>query len=340
MAHAQTCVFLIAEKKNMDCELRAQLCMGVYELYNSALNLANDSLKKRVSDVMRSLLNFKRMFFSATSFLKMKDVCENEFKKSGEKYGKQIAYISMAIMSLNAASKEFTKISGPELEQAKTLFNTLPKLKEEMIDKNNRLYYDHIPEISSIPKIEKIVRVNAVSVMEDLNKPVDNHGIFDNLIPREARALIEKYKMQMNDYISQGLDKQENDVKILQFLNDENLPHNLDSTMGSEISDSLWKRVSEVQQKGGALFLTNQIANVASRCGEVNKRLRDLEVVLSSEKDEDNRLRLLYGDKWKRKPSEVLNQNYYNTLNDYLSKIIIFKLFLIKIILKYLLKFI
>lgn len=320
LAHAQTCVYFIAEKKGMDLELRAQLCMGVYDLYNSALNLANDSLRKKVSDIMRSLLNFKRMYFSANAFLKMKDACEVEFKKTGEKYGKQITYITLALASLAQASKEFAKVSGPELDRAKSLNGSLPDLKAEMIRKNNSLYYDHVPEISSIPKIEKIVRVNPVSVMEDLNKGKSEKNIFDDLIPKEAKKYIEKYKMQMNEYISSELDKQENDVKISEYLKEENLPYNLDSTMGSEISDSLWKRISEVQQKGGSLFLTNQINNVASRCEEINSRLKDLDTVLYSEKEEDNRLRLLYSQKWTRQPSEVLNKNYMNILRDYQSK--------------------
>ena len=294
--------------------------MGVYDLFNSALNLANDSLKKRISDVMRSLLNFKRLYFSANSFLKMKDACEAVFKKTGEQYGKQITYITMATASLASALKEFANVSGPELERAKSLNESLGDLKAEMIKKNNNLYYDSIPEMVTIPIIEKVVKVNPVSTMEDLNKGKSERNVLEDLIPKETRKLIEKYKLQMNDYISEGLDKQENDVKISEFLKDENLPYNLDSTNGSEISDGLWKRISEVQQKGGSLYLTNQIVNVAARCEEVNRRLKDLEVVLFSEKSEDDRLRLLYGQKWTRQSSDNLNKNYANSLKDYQSK--------------------
>jgi hypothetical protein len=311
---------MIAEKKGMDLELRAQLCMGVYDLFNSALNLAKDSLAKRIPDTMRSLLNFKRMYFSAMAFLRMKDACEVVFKKTGEKYGTQITYITMAMASLNAASKEFTKVSGHEVENAKSLVASLPATKEEMNKKNTTIYYDHIPEMSTIPKIDKIVRVTPNSMMEDLNKATLGKNIFDDLIPKETRKLIEKYKVEMNEYISQGLNKQENDLTISEFLSAENLPYNLDSTMGSEISDALWKRISEVQQKGGPLFLTNQISNVASKCEDVNRRLQDLDVILFSEKSEDDRLRLLYSQKWTRQPSDVLNKNYMNTLKDYQSK--------------------
>lgn len=321
LAHAQTCVFLIAEKKNLNLELRAQLCMGVYEFYNSALNLANDSLKKRISDITRSLLNFKRMYFSATSFLKMKDSCDEVFKKTGEQYGKQITYITLAIASLTAASKEFAKVSGAELENAKLLNGSLPNLKAEMIKKNNNMYYDHIPEISSIPKIEKIIKVNPLSIADVLNKGKSERTVLDDLIPKETRKLIDNYKQQVNEYISKKIDKEETDIKIAEYLKAENLPYNLDSTMGSEISEGLWKRFSEVQQKGGLVYLKNQISNVSSSSDEIKRRLEDLEVVLSSEREEDNRLRLLYGPKWVRQPSDILNKNYMDVLNDYKSKI-------------------
>ena len=192
---------MIAEKKGMDLELRAQLCMGVYDLFNSALNLAKDSLMKRISDTTRSLLNFKRMYFSAMAFLRMKDASEVVFKKTGEKYGLQITYITMAMASLAGASKEFTKVSGPEVENAKSLVASLPVTKEEMSKKNTTIYYDHIPEMSTIPKIDKIVRVSPNSMMEDLSKAKSERNVFDDLIPKETRALIEKYKLQMNEYI-------------------------------------------------------------------------------------------------------------------------------------------
>jgi len=131
-----------------------------------------------------------------------------------------------------------------------------------------------------MPKIEKIIRVNPTSSMEDLTKPGDFRNVFDSLVPREARIMVDNYKNQMNEYIAEYLDKQENDVKIINFLNELGLPSSLDSAMSTEISDILWKRISEVQQKGGSLFLTNQISSLAGRSEEIKTRLSDLEVVL------------------------------------------------------------
>jgi len=280
LAHAQSLIFFIAEKKNLGMELRAQLCMGVYELYNSALNLANDALKKRISDISRSILNFKKNYFSTFAFIKMKEECDAQFKKTGEHYGKQITYSKLAIASITNALKETGKFSGIEIDKALEIKNDLEKQQAELMRKNNSMYYDLVPDISALPKIEKIVKANPSSSMEDLTKPIDGKNLLEDLVPKEARMMVENYKKQINEYISEYLDKQENDIKILNFLNDLNLPHSLDSAVSSEISDALWKRISEVQQKGGSLFLTNQISNINGKNEEVARRISDLEVVL------------------------------------------------------------
>jgi len=210
----------------------------------------------------------------------MKDHCDIQFKKTGEHYGKQITYVKMSIASLANAVKEAGKISGAEMEKATTLRNDMEKLHAEMVRKNNSMYYDPVPDIGVMPKIEKIVRVNPKSSMEDLTQPKDAKNSLDDLVPKEAKVMVESYKNQLNILISEGLDKQENDVKIENFLRGLNLPYALDSAISSEVSDTLWKRISEVQQKGGSLFLTNQISSLSGRTEEVARRLSDLEVVL------------------------------------------------------------
>lgn len=210
----------------------------------------------------------------------MKDFCDISFKKTGEHYGKQITYVKMSIASLANALKETGKISGAEFEKAATLRTDLEKQHAEMIRKNNSMYYDPVPDMGSIPKIEKIVRVNPTSSMEDLTKAKDARNALDDLVPKEAKVMVESYKKQLNEIISESLDKQENDVKIACFLKELNLPYALDSAISSEVSDALWKRISEVQQKGGSLFLTNQISSLSGRTEEVARRLSDLEVVL------------------------------------------------------------
>lgn len=254
--------------------------MGVYDLYNSALNLANDSLKKKLPDSQRNLLNFKRNYFSGLAFVNMREFWDAHFKKTAEGYGKEIVYTTMALASMANALKEVTKMNGTEIENAATLKAELEVNKAEMVRKNNSIYYDVIPEISSLPKIEKILKVNPISNIEDLNKIKEGKNILDELVPKESKAKVEKYKKEMNDFIFSKLDNQETEIKIVEFLSGLNLPFSIDSIVNNDISEGLWKRISEVQQKGGSLFLTNQILNITTRCEEVSRRLSDIEVVI------------------------------------------------------------
>lgn len=304
----------------MGCELRAQLAKGVYELYSNAYNLANDSLKKLIEEPVRIYLNCRRYYYSAIAFLKMKEATDEIFNKTGEGYGKEIAYIGLACDCLNAGFKDINKAASYlDVTFYNNFKTTMEELGSEMLGKNQRIYFQPVPALTALPKIEKIIKVNPAQIPDDLNK-IEANSVLDNLVPREVKPMVANYKQQMMEYISEFLDKYENEGKVSSFLKDLGLPLSLETAMSSsEISDSLWKRISEVQQKGGSMYLTNQIANLAQKSEEVSKRIADIELVLYNEEEEDKKLHNLYGNRWNRQPSNKLNQNYYAALGDYKS---------------------
>ena len=73
----------------------------------------------------------------------------------------------------------------------------IKKLGEEMYDKNNRIYFDKIPDVTAIPKIDKVIKGVPLPLPEDTNKPVDGSDAYNDLVPREARTLINNYKKQV-----------------------------------------------------------------------------------------------------------------------------------------------
>lgn len=101
----------VAEKKGSSFELQAQLAKGIFDLFSSAYNLANDSLKKLVDETVRTYMNNRRYFYLAMSCIKMKDHIGEEFKKTGQGYGKQIAYMSLAYQALSAGNKDIVYYS-------------------------------------------------------------------------------------------------------------------------------------------------------------------------------------------------------------------------------------
>jgi len=99
----------------------------------------------------------------------------------------------------------------------------------------------------------------------------------------------------MLDYITENIEKYENEAKMLQFLSDLGLPGSLDSMISGSnliadltniislidnISDNMWNRISAIQMKGGSQNIINTISTVEKSGDDINKRIADLEVML------------------------------------------------------------
>lgn len=193
----------------------------------------------------------------------------------------------------------------------------------EMADKNKRIYFDSVPELTSLPKVEKLLKVSPAPIAEDISGLESGISSLDALVPREVRGMVSTYKSQMMQFVSENLDKYENEAKVNQFLADIGLPFSLETcTSTNEIPEFIWKKISEVQQNGGALYMTNQLANIERRGDDIMRRLGDLENTLKHEENEDNNYRStnMYGQRWKRQTSSNLNQSYFTVLWEYKSK--------------------
>ena len=167
-----------------------------------------------------------------------------------------------------------------DVNEYNSLKSRLEETGSEMYEKNRRIYFDTVPELNALPKVEKLIKVFPVQIADDLTNPEPAKSL-EGLVPREVKPMITAYKEQMMNYISEQLDKYENDGKVTGFLADMFLPHSLEAaTCTDEISDSLWKRISEVQQRGGSTFLTGQINNLEKTGEDISKRIQDIELAL------------------------------------------------------------
>ena len=258
----------------------------------------------------------------------MKDNLLEEFNRTGEGYGKSIAYLGLAVDSLNNAAKDLKKIKALIDVAA---FEEYKKVQEdlgsEMYDKNGRIYFQAIPDLANLPKLDKKIMVNPQQIPDNLNALVEaGSSVLDALVPREVKGMIENYKKAMMDYISENLNKYQNESEIMAFLTELNLPYSLETVLSqNEISESLWKKISEVQQKGGSMFLTNNITNLEKKAEEVARRITDMLLILKNEEEEDNKYRNQYSERWSRVPSRNLNSQHLSVLQDYAKKLEIAK---------------
>jgi hypothetical protein len=330
----------VAEKKNLGLELQAGMAKGISDLYMNAFNLATDidgtdatsvSLKKYIDQDTKIYLNNRRYYYSALACIKMKDYHADIFKQSGQNYGMQISYLGLAVECLRQASKDLNKLSKKfpflNAEEFSKFLSNMEILGQDMLDKNSRIYYEAVPDIAKLPKIEKVIKVNPIVNQDDFNieEKMKNSTIpvLDKLVPRETKPMIANYKQSMMGYISQNLDKYENEAKIDAFLKNMNLPYALESSISSssELPESLSRRITEVQRKGGILYLLNQVTNLEKQSEEISKKISDLELRLYTEEEEDKKMRNLYGPQWIRLPSQNVNSQFYQILQDYKQKL-------------------
>ena len=203
LANGQILVFEIATKKGLSCELQAQLARGVFDIFTLAYNLSKESLKKQIAEETRIYINNRRYYYFAHSLLKMKDAQEEIFTQKAEGYGKMISYVKLSIDALAEGEKDIKNSKNLVNVKEYTDFKVQVELKhKEMCEKNNRIYYDSIPEPRNLPKIEKLIKANPTQYPDDFNKVIEGQNCLDDMVPKEVRGMVDNYKKSVKNFIN------------------------------------------------------------------------------------------------------------------------------------------
>ena len=321
IAYAQKNLITVAENKKTSPTLLAQLCKGVEDMYKNAALIAKEKpLCKLLGDQYIYYINNRVNYHEALTYSKLRDDALNTFNKKGEGYGIALTYQGAVVQSLMNNEKELKKIKTP-LPKDSLILSKEQELGADMLDKNNSVYRNPCPDLNNLPKALQKIMANP-AMPPDYKDNVEDQRELDALIPREVRQMIEQYKAKMMDFISQQLNQYENEDTVTQFLSSLGLPASLETVLSSSsISDSLWRNISDVQSRGGTMYLNNLMQNLSKLPGEIKNRIEQSENLIKNEDAEDQKLRSQYGTKWNRRQSSDLNGNYINTLNDYKNKL-------------------
>ena len=320
IAYAQKNLITVAENKKTSPSLLAQLCKGVEDMYrNASLIIKEKPLSKLLGDQYIYYINNRVNYHEALTYSKLRDDALNTFNKKGEGYGVCITYQGAVVQALMNNEKELKKIKMP-LPKDSLVLAKEQQLGSDMLDKN-KVYRNPCPELANLPKALQKIMANP-AMPPDYKDNVEDSKELDALIPREVRQMIEQYKAKMMEFITQQLNQYENEDTITQFLNSLGLPSSLETVLSSSnISDSLWRNISDVQSRGGIMYLNNLMKSLQSMPGEIKNRIEQSENLIKNEDAEDQKLRSQYGTKWNRRQSSDLNGNYVNTLKDYKNKL-------------------
>ena len=320
IAYAQKNLITVAENKKTSPSLLAQLCKGVEDMYKNAQLIAKEKpLCKLLGDQYIYYINNRVNYHEALTYSKLRDEAVANFNKKGDGYGACITYQGALVQCLMNNDKELKKIKFP-LPKDTLILAKEQQNGSDMLDKN-KVYRNPCPELQNLPKALQKIMANP-AIPPDFKDNVEDSRELDALIPREVRQMIEQYKSKMMDFIAQNLNQYENEDTITQFLNSLGLPASLETVLSSSnISDSLWRNIAEVQSRGGTMYLNNLMGTLQKMPGEIKNRIEQSTNLLKNEDAEDQKLRAQYGTKWNRRQSSDLNGNYMNTLEDYKGKL-------------------
>ena len=320
IAYAQKNLITVAENKKTSPALIVQLCKGVEDMYRNAQLIAKEKpLCKTLGDQYLYYINNRVNYHEALTYSKLRDDAIANFNKKGEGYGICITYQGALVQCLMNNEKDLKKIKFP-LPKDTLILSKEQQNGAEMLEKN-KVYRNPCPDLSTLPKALQKIMANP-AMPPDYKDNVEDSRELDALIPKEVRQMIEQYKSKMMDFIAQNLNQYENEDTITQYLNSLGLPASLETVLSSSnISDSLWRNISDIQSRGGTMYLSNLMGTLQKMPGEIKNRIEQSTNLLKNEDAEDQKLRSQYGAKWNRRQSSDLNGNYMRTLEDYKGKL-------------------
>ena len=337
--YGQIEIVKIAEQTNPnEYALRGKLLMGIAENYNKAYLLSNgEPTKKGGKDTFRNYLLNRHFYYKSLVYKKYAEILTKKFDDTGLGYGEALVYQRLNMQELTECQKTINNCEGlVEVEKFNNILNNEKKILESMEDLNLRIYHQFTPDPKTIKLESKILMVpliienlyigeNALKFKDD---PIINCEDLNLLTPNEIKPMLDRYKSQMNNFIQQYLINYENENTIKSFIEKLNLPQKLiikpidiKNPKSVEIPYRILEKLSQIKQLGGIFYLKDSMRKILSKSNELNENLKLILKDIKNEENEDNYYRQKYGDQWVIDPSNSLNLNYIQNVNNYLARI-------------------
>ena len=151
----------------------------------------------------------------------------------------------------------------------------------------------------------------------------------DTLIPENVKDMIDRYKQRMGDFLQQTISQYETEKSVSTFLDNLHLPPHLTKRRTGEnlhndsfnLPQELWAKISHAQKLGGTNALNEIMSNIKGKSDYMISNLENTLNSFKNEENDDNMMRQRFGNKWIRKPSNVLNMKYIQAIKNYLNNL-------------------
>jgi len=318
--------------------LQAKLYLGISETFKSSAHLGGvKPTSKAFKEDFREFLLNRVQYYRGLMYQKLRDNSQAKFDKDGTGYGDALVFQGKLVSKLLTVEKSVEKCK--KYVDVKDLAKKIKEEKElgqKMLDLNDRIYHQSTKEADTYKCESKILLTPVIP--EDLyigknkEKAKENGENIcpelDTLIPENVKEMIDRYKQRMGDFLQQTISQYETEKSVSIFLDNLHLPPHLTKRRtgenihnGINLPKELWDKISHVQKLGGTLALNEIMRNIK---GKYDYMVSNLENTLNSfknEENDDNSMRQKYGNKWIRKPSNVLNIKFIQAIKNHLNNL-------------------
>lgn len=317
MAQAQECIWQTAVANELKDSVIARLSMQASLYYQKAFEKGTQS-----PQIILEWLNHMRVkqyHFAAAAHLRMSNVA-----LQSQQYGQQVAHLKVAAAKCAQAFKHKRYVNSFVIEDLSGL-DTVIKDTLSAAEKENDLIYLQVVPLEL--DLKPIVGTNMVApvVPEILKQGSLEEKLFADLLPYMILQVAQAFRERQDDFVVAEITNPINQAnqKMLQFLNERNLPASIDAIQQPEnLPDSLLQHAWDIKQRGGVEATDKKIAEVAELAFKLEQLVRECRGRLDMDESEDRQLVSMYGQRT-RPPMEVAAQDIIGKLeklDSYLSQ--------------------
>ena len=316
--------------------LQAKLVLGISEAFKSAEKLSNiKPTSKSFKEEFREFLLNRVQYYRAVMYQKLRENAQAKFDREGTGYGDALVFQGKLVNKLLTVEKTLEKCQKyVDINEFNQRLKAEKELGQKMLDLNERVYHQPAKEAETF-KIESKVLLTPL-LPDDLfigknkDKAKENGQNvcpeLDTLIPEQVKEMIDRYKQRMGDFLQQNISQYETEKSISIFLENLHLPPHLTKRRSGESINSdniffpqeLWEKISHVQKLGGTNSLNEIMQNIKGIYDYMTSNLENTLNSFKNEENDDNMMRQQYGNKWIRKPSNVLNIKFIQAIKNHL----------------------
>eukprot|EP00939_MAST-03C_sp_MAST-3C-sp1_P005462 g5462.t1 len=327
LACAQSCFYEKAAAAKMSPKTLAQLAMGCYKSFESAVSKAEDA---KLGE-WKTRIEIQRHRFEGAGHYWQSLLEHAKADEVGSGYGVEVARLGEAMNILQLA--EDCASSGGDWDDKETVMESVEKLTkivkqrfDDARDTNNGVYFDAVPEADELDAID--AKILAKSIPFDILNDLDNkhnEDLFRSIVPPVVTEAAVEFASMLDKLVeeSKATVRENNDV-AKGTLASLGLPAALEAevTGDSGLSRSILAQIRAARmQSGGIRGLEGKLMGADRAVETATNALSRARDALESEAAEDSRYRREFAGEWNRSRSDSVASSYRTDLAKYASKV-------------------